>query len=331
MKRRITRPTGGDPRRRSRAAHKTATGVISLTMRGIGYVSIEGFKDDVEIDPNDLHTALARDEVRIRISGTAQSGKPRGQVVEIVRRAKERFVGTIVKRNGSFILEPDDKKCYLTIRLAVNSFKEGDKALARITEWREPPADSEAKVIEVIGRKGEHDTEMLGIALEKGFSSNYPADVVRESEGLVSKMREISPDEIRSRRDFRSETVFTIDPIDAKDFDDALSIKKLENGHFEVGVHIADVSHYVRPGTALDAEARERQFSVYLADRTIPMLPPALSDDLASLTPGADKRTFSGVFEVDIRGHVHKRWFGKTLIRSVECLSYDKSMAGSSQ
>jgi ribonuclease R len=306
---------------------KTITGSIFLTSKATGYVTAEGFKDDIEITPEHLNTALHKDEVRVTITGKFSSGRIRGVVSDIIRRHKERFVGTVERtKSGGYILVPDDRKFYTTIELPEKhrgAVREGDKALVKIIRWQNSKMLPLGAVETVIGRKGDNNTEMHSIALERGFSANFPPEVMAEAEALKRENPLMLETEIPKRRDFRKVLTFTIDPVDAKDFDDAISYLELPNGHVEIGVHIADASHYVRARTALDKEARERQLSVYLADRTIPMLPHILSNDLCSLNPHEDKLTFSAVFEMDKAGQVHKRWFGKTVINSAHRFSYE--------
>jgi ribonuclease R len=213
---------------------------------------------------------------------------------------------------------------YISIpQKSANGAKVGDKAFVKIIRWSGMEHKPLGEVVRVLGKAGEHEAEMQGIILERGFESEFPPEV--EAEALRIKNAGVSPEEISKRRDMRDITTFTIDPEDAKDFDDALSFQKLPNGNFEIGVHIADVSHYVQPKTPLDNEALERATSVYLVDRTIPMLPEVLSNDLCSLNPNEDKLTMSAVFEMDMEGRVLKDWFGRTIINSDKRFSYEEA------
>lgn len=312
-------------------------GVISVNSRVVGFVAVsrtvrlgqtgtradEKKGDDIMIETENLATALNKDEVEIEVLPARVRGRRTGRVMRIVKRAKTRFVGTIVEKGTRLVLIPDDFRMYapLIIPRPPRDAQKGLKALAKITEWK-PNQEPTGEIIKIIGKKGEHETEMQSIVLERGFESEFPAEVLREAE---HSEKEISPAEIAHRRDFRAATLFTIDPPDAKDFDDALSIQTLRNGRFEIGIHIADVSHYVREGSALDREARERGTSVYLVDRTIPMLPHALSNELCSLNPNVDRLAFSAVFEMDADGKVYARWFGKTVIHSKKRFTYEEA------
>lgn len=318
----------GEKHRRHHRDAKKIRGEIFLTSKAVGYVAAEGFAEDIEIPFENLNMALNRDEVLIEIRGKSRFGRTQGLVTKILKRAKAAFVGTVEKRGEGYVLVPDDRKCYVEIELPEKHRAKaiaGDKALVRIIRWESPQMNPLGAVEKIIGKKGDNDAEMRSIALERGFDSDFPADVLAEADGLKKQNPTMLEAEIPHRRDFRNVLTFTIDPVDAKDFDDAISYFELLNGNVEIGVHIADASHYVRSRTALDKEARERQLSVYLADRTIPMLPHVLSNDLCSLNPHEDKLTFSAVFEMDKSGRVHKRWFGKTVINSARRFSYEEA------
>jgi ribonuclease R len=252
--------------------------------------------------------------------------RPLAEVVRIIKRNKMRFTGVLEEAKTGFALVPDDKRLYKDIfvpREKVGQGKMGDKVYVEITDWNEKQGYPTGRVLEVIGRHGEHNAEMKAIVLEKGIAYDYPEQVIREAEAIEKKEKVISPAERAKRRDFSAVPTFTIDPVDAKDFDDAISFKELPGGLYEIGVHIADVSHYVRENTALDREARQRGLSTYLVDRTIPMLPEVLSNDLCSLNPNEEKLTFSAVFTMNDRGEVMERWFGKTIIKSWKRFTYE--------
>jgi ribonuclease R len=304
---------------------ETLKGTIKVTGKGVGYFpNPNDTKDDFEIQPERIKTALSGDVVSIEILGSEIYGRKQAEVVEIIERKKLEFVGTLESATDGFFLIPDDKKMYRDISVSADKAlngKDGDKAQVKITEWTDPAKSPKGEVIQIIGRKGEHNAEMLGIVLERGFDVDFPADVEAEAQTLKSGFA--SEDHLKDRKDFRTTTTFTIDPADAKDFDDAISFKKLPGGDFEIGVHIADVSHFVVRGTALDEEAKHRGTSIYLVDRTIPMLPEILSNNLCSLNPNEDKYAFSSVFVLDKNGEVKDRWFGRTLINSDKRFTYE--------
>ncbi len=318
---------------------KTFTGIVSVNSKGTGFIGNPDDKEaeDYEIAPECLHTALHKDEVEVKTLGKkSRFGRDLAEVVKIIKREKMRYVGVIEDagapgENKGFALIPDDKRLYKDIFVPTTAAKDpktgklaaqGDKVYVEITEWDEKKGYPEGKIVEIIGRHGEHNAEMRAIVLERGLAYDFPVEVVREAE-VIEKNKAISLEERGKRRDFGSTPTFTIDPIDAKDFDDAISMKFLPNGTYEIGVHIADVSHYVREGTALDKEAHERGFSVYLVDRTIPMLPEVLSNDVCSLNPNEEKLTFSSVFIINDKAEILDRWFGKTIIKSWKRFTYE--------
>ena len=307
---------------------KTWSGVISVNSKGVGFIESPEDKkaEDFEIAPECLHTALHKDTVSVKSLGKkSKFGRHLAEVITIEKRDKMRFVGTLEDAGKGFALIPDDKRLYKDIFVAKDAAKNavpGDKVYVEIVAWDEKKGYPEGTVLEVIGKHGEHNAEMRAIVLERGLAYDFPPGVVAEAEE-IEKRKAISAGERASRRDFSLTPTFTIDPVDAKDFDDAISIKFLEKGLYEIGVHIADVSHYVREGTALDREARQRGFSVYLVDRTIPMLPEVLSNDVCSLNPDEEKFTFSSVFVMNEKGDVLERWFGKTIIKSWKRFTYE--------
>ena len=301
------------------------TGIIRITQKGIGFLKTDS-KTQTEIPNGFLDTALNGDTVRVFITSTKPDGSEFGEVAEVVKRAKSGFSGVLVKENGEFFLVPSDPRMQFNILIPhadVNGGTIGDKVFVKITKWttrKKPPIGAVEKVL---GRNGDHDAEMEGIILERGFESDFPKEV--EAEAQKIKEVGITEEEIAKRKDMRGTTTFTIDPVDAKDFDDALSFKKIDEDRFEIGIHIADVGHYVVPGTNLDKEALDRATSVYLVDRTIPMLPEILSNDLCSLNPNEDKLAFSAIFEMNKEGNVLKEWFGKTIINSDKRFSYEEA------
>lgn len=300
-------------------------GTISITSKRVGYVRNRETDISVEIAPENLNRAFHGDKVRSEITGKNDDGEPTGKVTEILSRAKVGFSGVIEAADGRYFLVPSDPKAYTDILIpeeALGGAKAGQKVFVVITDWPDAQKMPRGEVTEVLGTPKENDVEMRAIAMEKGFISRFPDAVEAEAEKLKSEDMEAAT---AGRRDFRGITTFTIDPEDAKDFDDALSVRKLNDGRYEIGVHIADVSHYVRPDTALDKEAAKRATSVYLVDRTIPMLPEELSNDLCSLKPDVDRLTFSAVFVMDVQGNVHDSWFGRTIIHSDKRFTYEEA------
>ena len=296
--------------------------------------------EDLYIPREWLGTALPRDIVKVETAGTMDRRKA-GKVIEIVKRANENFVGTLVKtERGNTILIPDNKRMYVPLMVAQVGteapFPLEHKVVVKFTGWAEGEEIPRGEAIEDIGAAGEHEVEMRALALAQGFRSDFPPAVTSEAKRLEAEGQELIAKEVRNlrpysakatkgRRDFRTTPTFTIDPADAKDFDDALSVKKLENGMTEVGIHIADVSYFVTPGTAIDNEARNRATSVYLVDRTIPMLPHVLSNDLCSLNQDVDRLSMSAVFVLDADANVVEQWFGETVIHSAKRFTYEEA------
>lgn len=318
-------------------SEEKVVGTLSLSTKGVGYLRrTEQNLPDIEIENEHLNTALNGDEVEIILLPKTASpfptrpGKPvlpKGKVVKIISRSKNSFVGTVEISNGTFVV-PDDRKMYKDIFVSPeNSMgaKTDDKVHVELKPWTDPKKNPEGKIVRIIGRKGDHNTEMEAIVLESGFENNFPKEVLEEAEAVAAHERARMEEETSLRADLRDITTFTIDPFDAKDFDDAISVKKLSDGTYEIGVHIADVSHYVRPGSALDVEARKRGLSVYLVDRTIPMLPEVLSNDLCSLNERVDRLAFSAIFTMNEKGHITKRWFGKSTINSNKRFTYEEA------
>ncbi len=316
------------------AADKLYEGPITMTRKGIGFFSIGEDAEDLLIPTEWANHALAGDIVKVAPAGLYRDplGKmpPRasGKVVEVVSRARETFVGTLVEENGLTLLVPDYKKMYvpLVIKDRGNAAL-GDKVLVRLSAWAADKEYPLGTIEEVIGKAGIHETEMRALALGQGFSSDFPPGVVADAESLEKNGRAMLAEEAKNpkRRDFRETATCTIDPFDAKDFDDALSVKKLPDGNIEVGVHIADVSYFVKSGSALDKEAVHRATSVYLVDRTIPMLPEILSNDLCSLKPDEDRLAVSAVFTLDADANIKDAWFGETVIHSDKRFTYENA------
>ncbi|MFP4022352.1 MAG: ribonuclease R [Candidatus Paceibacterota bacterium] len=301
-------------------------GPLAVTSQGIGYLTVEKFEDDIQIQENLMKTALHGDLVKVSLLPQKKGERIQGEVTEILERARYEFVGTIKRTEDSCFLVPDDRRVYRDFHIPnpPDNAYNGHKAMVKLTEWSNPKDKPQAEVVTVIGPAGEHEVEMNAIVKERGFDVKFPEKVEREAKKLQDERSEMVPEK-EGRRDMRDRKTFTIDPQDAKDFDDALSIKELNNGDREIGVHIADVSFYVKEGNDLDKEARKRGTSVYLVDRTIPMLPEELSNDLCSLNPNEDKRAFSAVFIVDKQGTIKDRWFGRTAITSDRRFNYKEA------
>jgi ribonuclease R len=308
-------------------------GVIRVTGKGVGYVIIEGRKDDIEIDGVNLNCALDKDRVSVSLFGRMANRRQTGEVRAVLFRNKTAFVGILHQSEGLYILEPDDTRMYRDIIIPhthLAGAKPGQKCLVEITSWTDPKRDPVGTVKRVLGTPGEHAVEMESIVAERGFDSSFDSDVTEAAEHVPLVIPEATISErLHSPigRDFRDTLTFTIDPKDAKDFDDALSWKDLGNGTYEVGVHIADVSHYVTPHSRIDQEAVERATSIYLVDRTIPMLPERLSNGICSLVPNEDRLTFSAVFIMRPDGSIASEWFGKTIIHSKRRFTYEEATA----
>lgn len=300
-------------------------GRVDMTNDGSAFiVTDDEFENDIYVAPRKVRTALNGDRVKVYVYAKNKGKRKEGEVVEILQRAKMEFTG-IVKLSERFaFFIPDDRKMLHDIFIPLgdlNGAKNGVKAIAEITDWPPQAKNPIGRVKTILGTQGENDTEMNAILAEYGFPLSFPPEVEREAEAIPDT---ISEEEISKRRDFRDTLTITIDPFDAKDFDDAISYKKLDNGNFEIGVHIADVAHYIIPDSALDKEAFERGTSVYLVDRVIPMLPERLSNGLCSLRPHEDKLCFAAVFEMDESGKVIDQWFGKTIIHSNRRFTYEE-------
>ncbi len=300
-------------------------GTIDMKQGGKAYViPQEEGREDIQISPANTNHALHGDTVRVLMFPQRKMHKPEGQVVEIVKRAKTRFVGVLQKQERFAFMVSDSRTMNVDIFIHVDDLggaEDGEKVLVEMTDWPERMNNPVGKVIKRLGRPGDNNVEMQSILAEYDFPLEFPAEVEAEAK----KIKKPTKKEMAGRKDFRDVLTFTIDPADAKDFDDALSYRELENGHVEVGVHIADVSHYVKPGTALDREAYERGTSIYLVDRTIPMLPEKLCNDLCSLRQDEEKLTFSVVMEMDAKAKVLKSWMGKTVIRSDRRMAYEEA------
>ncbi|MCH9661503.1 MAG: ribonuclease R [Bacteroidetes bacterium] len=301
------------------------TGVMDLTSRGQGYVIVEGMEDDIFIKSKHVNKALQGDVVEVYVFNRKRSGKLEGEVTKILQRKRKEFVGTITVSDRFAFVECTGYNMYTDIfipKSQINKAQNGDKVLVKMEGWEENSDSPVGSIIKVLGKPGEHNTEIHAILAQYGLPYEFPPEVEAYANELDTS---IQPDEIKKRRDMRDVLTFTIDPKDAKDFDDALSFQTLENGNYEIGIHIADVSHYLQPGTVLDDEAYERATSVYLVDRVVPMLPEILSNGACSLRPNEEKYTFSAVFEMNAKGEVLDKWFGRTVTYSDARFAYEEA------
>lgn len=301
------------------------TGVVELTAKGSAYIISDESEEDVFVAFNNLKHALNGDKVKVLVYARKKNSRPEGEVVEIVERKKATFVGTVqLSENYAFLL-PGGKQMPYDVFIPLhqlNGAKDGEKVVVKITDWPEKQKNPVGQVIEVLGLPGDNDAEMNAIMAEYELPVKFPPNVLKAAEKIDMAIPE---KEIARRRDFREVVTFTIDPKDAKDFDDALSVRRLKDGLWEVGVHIADVSYYVAPDTVLDKEAYSRATSVYLVDRTIPMLPEKLSNGVCSLRPDEEKLCFSAVFKLNEDAQVQEEWFGRTVIRSNRRFTYEEA------
>lgn len=299
-------------------------GRVELQPQGFGYIIAEEMDKPVLVSQRNLNHAMEGDQVRVLLYASRKKHQPEGEVVEIIERAKSTFVGVIERsRNYAFLIPVGKVGFDLFIPIEkLNNAKDGQKAIGRITEWPTKAKNPFGEIVEVLGDAGDNETEMHAILAEFDLPIRFPENVLKTAEKIPL---EISEEEIKKRRDMRDVVTFTIDPEDAKDFDDALSIKKLKDGLYEVGVHIADVSHYVRTNSILDDEAYSRATSVYLVDRVVPMLPEKLSNGVCSLRPNEDKLCFSAVFKMNEKAQVVGEWFGRTVIHSNRRFSYEEA------
>jgi ribonuclease R len=302
------------------------TGKVDMTADGAAFIIPDDeFEKDVFVSARKLHNALHGDKVKVYIYAKKRGRKNEGEVVEIIQRLKTDFIGVIKISDRFAFVSVDDKKMLQDIFVPLTDLagaKNGQKVQVSITDWPEGAKNPIGKIINILGTQGENNTEMNAILAQYGFPLSFPKEVEKEAEEIPEL---ISEEELKDRRDFRETATFTIDPADAKDFDDAISFKKLPNGNYEIGVHIADVSHYVQPKTYLDKEAYSRATSVYLVDRVIPMLPERLSNGVCSLRPHEDKLCFAAVFELNEKAEILTEWFGRTVIHSDRRFSYEEA------
>ncbi|MEA1897064.1 MAG: ribonuclease R [Bacteroidota bacterium] len=298
-------------------------GIVDLTAYGSAYVRVDSLSEDIFIAQVNLNRALQGDTVKVFLYAQKKMHRLEGEVVEVLERAKKTFVG-VIQISGKFAFVVSEKKrmpydIYIS-QDKLKGAKNGQKVVARICDWPQNVKNPFGEVIEILGKPGEHEVEIHAILAEYELPYKFTKEVLMAAKNVSEK---ISVGERKNRRDFRNTTTFTIDPIDAKDFDDALSVRKMTNNNWEIGVHIADVTHYVKPGTILDEEAYERGTSVYLVDRVVPMLPEKLSNEICSLRPDEEKLCFSAVFEMNENAEVMSVWFGKTIIKSNKRFTYE--------
>jgi len=296
-------------------------GTLKIGFKGRGmFTTIENPDEVIEIEPEELNTAMHRDTVEIDTETK--------KVTRIVSRYKEQFVGVVYKRDdGRLTVIPDDRKAYLPfwIKNPPAGTNVGDKVILKLGNWPDPVELPEGEIIKNLGKQGVHEVEIQSIVAERGLPVDFPIAVDEAAEKIAETWKADLEEQVKTRRDFRGITTFTIDPLDAKDFDDALSIREISPDLYEIGIHIADVSHYVRPETILDGESSKRATSIYLVDRTIPMLPEVLSNEICSLKPNEDRLAFSAVFEITTEGKIKNEWFGKTIIHSDKRFTYEEA------
>ncbi len=301
------------------------TGRVDITGRGNAYIIVEGLDDDVFIPFNKLKKAFHGDTVDVYIYPRRRGRKLEGEITKVIERKKSTFVGIVDLQKTFAFIRPSDHRMYTDIFVPLDKIgkaNDGDKVIVKIVDWPDDRDSPMGEITEVLGKPGEHNTEIHSILAEYGLPYEFPLEVEHFADKLDTSIKE---EEIAKRRDMRDVLTFTIDPKDAKDFDDALSFQILENGNYEIGVHIADVSHYLKTDTILDDEAYERATSVYLVDRVVPMLPEVLSNNACSLRPNEEKYTFSAIFELDDKAILQNQWFGRTVINSNERFAYEEA------
>lgn len=302
-------------------------GKVDMTKRGSAYVIVPELDNDVHIAPKNLNTALDEDLVKVHLYAKSKGKNPEGEIIEVLERARESYVGVLEVKEDFAFLVPDHEKMQVDIYIPLNRLKDGkdgQKAIAEITDWPPEASSPFGSVKEILGEPGEHEVEMHSILAEYELPAQFPQEVEKSAASIEER---ITSEELKKRWDMREVPTFTIDPADAKDFDDAISYRRTDEGLHEVGIHIADVSHYVRSGSTLDQEAYKRATSVYLVDRVVPMLPERLSNGICSLRPEEDKLCFSAIFRLNDKGHIEKEWFGKSTIRSDKRFAYEDAQA----
>ena len=301
------------------------TGKMDITGRGRGFVIVEDLEDDIKISNKNLNKALNGDIVEVYVFNRKRGGRMEGEVTKVIERKRTEFVGTIQVSEKFAFVECQGYNMYTDFFVPIskiNGAENGDRVLVKMEGWENNSESPLGSVLKVLGKPGEHNTEIHSILAQYGLPYDFPEEVEKYANELDTRIHE---DEIKKRRDMRKTLTFTIDPKDAKDFDDALSFEVMKNGNYEIGIHIADVSHYVKPGTVLDDEAYERATSVYLVDRVVPMLPEILSNNACSLRPNEEKYTFSAVFEINKKAEIVNKWFGRTVTYSDARFAYEEA------
>lgn len=309
-------------------------GVIMVRGKGVGFVNLADFEEDIVIATEALSFALDGDIVEIELLKHVEGKRREGKVLRVITPRHKELIGTVQKKSdNTYRLLPDNRRIHIRPILPdATKTHEGMKVVIHIEAWKNPLTAPLGTIVEILGPAGDHETEMQAIIRSGGFSENFPPHVAKAGRELYARKDQIFADAIKDtlgenpkRRDMRDRTTCTIDPVDAKDFDDAISFHTLPNGNYEIGIHIADVSHYVREEDIIDKEAQERGTSIYLVDRVIPMLPEVLSNDLCSLRPNEDRLSFSAVFEMTGQGDIKSEWFGQTIIHSNKRFSYEEA------
>jgi ribonuclease R len=301
------------------------TGKVEFTQRGAAFVLVDELEEDIYVSKSLSGMALNGDIVTVELIRQKKGSRLEGKIIEVVERTRTEFVGTVQRMKKFAFIIPDNSRIHVDFFVSIdnmNNAKDGDKVIVELVDWPIGTPNPYGSVTKILGKAGEHNTEMHAIIAEFGFKTEFEPNVLADAEGFPDT---ISEEEINKRKDVRKTLTFTIDPVDAKDFDDAISYRKLDNGNYEVGVHIADVSHFVRPNSALDDEAYNRATSVYLVDRTIPMLPERISNHLCSLKPNVDRLAFAVLFELDNNANIVNYWVGKTVIHSDRRFSYEEA------
>ncbi|MEO7210225.1 MAG: RNB domain-containing ribonuclease, partial [Chitinophagaceae bacterium] len=321
------------PHKKKKNTHKNhqetfLQGRLDVARSGVGYVVIADKSGDVLVRNGDFNTALHGDFVKVNVTkSNGISGRKEGKISSVLERKQMEFSGTVqVKKNIAFFIPASDKQQqdFFIPPENLHGAKDGDKVIAKFIQWDRKDRNPVGEITAILKDEDANEIAMQQIIIENGFSIQFPAAVIHEADTIKNI---ISPKEIKNRKDCRELLTFTIDPADAKDFDDAISIHRNENGHLEIGVHIADVSHYIHPGSAMDTEGYSRATSVYLPDRVDPMLPEKISNELCSLRPNEDKLTFSVIFEINKEAQVKKYWIGKTVIHSNHRFTYEEVQA----